>query len=179
MTKTRITKEEKTAYHEAGHAVIAVMLKLDIGAVTIETTDAYAGYLNAKVRGFERFTLGWMVMALAGPYAQGRRGRKNFVFSGGKEDRQYVGECRKYLRCTHQLMEEMHHGTQKFVNRAWPIIETFAQRLLALKTVSAEDGKAIVESAKDSIPLSGDICRWVAEQEQKLPLPAISESEPE
>ena len=169
-----ITEVEKTAYHEAGHAVIGIMLGLDIGLVSLKPTAVYVGMTHAKALSIEKFTLRQMVTALAGPCAQGRRVRNYCLafLDGGSRDWGYVQECGKYLRCTPQIMADMERGTRRFVGRAWPVVDAFAKRLLALTNVSAEEATAIVKKAKGSSVLSSDMHRWVAKQEGRLPIPS-------
>ncbi len=43
MTKRELRRLEATAYHEAGHAVVAVMLDRGLRPVSIEASDDYRG----------------------------------------------------------------------------------------------------------------------------------------
>jgi ATP-dependent Zn protease len=155
-----------TAYHEAGHAVIADVLGHEIKEVSIVAKGRKAGRVRYKkmTATKEPEFLDLAVMALAGVIAQDRHcgtddGLSTFLGGQGDMkqlmmavDRQYLQKrkarhlptygTRHYWAMRHQTyfrMKRLEDETRKLVDKYWPAIERLAAILMSVKVVKGHD----------------------------------------
>jgi ATP-dependent Zn protease len=144
---------EYTAYHEAGHAVIALRLGYEIGKVTIKRRYTFLG--SAEIR--NRTSPDDIRINLAGPLAEGlvnpndediqlgslsdwrnaRRSAREFVELG------FIGDREGGI-----LIEELLQETRALVRRDRKAIAAVAEALLNRKTLSGDDIRRIVEAVR-------------------------------
>ena len=141
---------EHIAYHEAGHAVIALRLGYEIGKVRI---NPKRGTGIAEIR--NRYSPDDIRISLAGPLAEAlvnpndeqielgafcdrrntRRSTREFVALG------FVNSREKDI-----LIEELLHETRALVRRDEKAIAAVAEALLEHRTLTGADIKRIVEA---------------------------------
>jgi ATP-dependent Zn protease len=155
MTKSRkkaphykqLSRRKIVAYHEGGHAIAALDLGWPIKSATIRKSRNYDGMvIRAKQSSFEgdaKF-LANMVIAAAGPFAQGR-----FAPDSGW-GMELLGEvmdaaCELGGEPPNRVFEVAEQTAKDLVERRWPAIERIAQMLLDRTKLSGAEIEAAVE----------------------------------
>jgi hypothetical protein len=154
---------EETAYHEAGHAVAAIVLRRGFSHVTIEPRDDSLGHVkpNKHPESFrpdisddardapriEREVL----MLLAGIAAEKHlRGRRNY--RGASQDLRMAVDVAGYLfsrRTLEKYLEYMIERAEDFISMPfhWLQVEALATALLERRTLSARAARVVCRSA--------------------------------
>jgi hypothetical protein len=141
----------RTAYHEAGHVVVALALKdIEIDRVSIAAGEWNGGKYRGRT--FGQTTASnhayhlpkYILKSLAGVTAQGRYMRNYFVayHRGGEDD--FAGlkqDLQQLLGHAHTDAAEaaFEKATRELVNGLWPVIEDFAGLLLQRETMEAKE----------------------------------------
>jgi hypothetical protein len=141
------TERRRTAYHEAGHAVIYAALGIRFRLVTvipsvhllgrIERRRPFGGRVRQPRIQIERFLLG----TLAGGIAE-RLSRRDGQASGLEEDEQFVlGLLRSLPGCRTMTGRVRRHiamyvRAQRLVRRHWKVIDEVAEGLICDKTLT-------------------------------------------
>jgi len=147
---------EHTAYHEAGHAVVALRLGYEVKWVTIVPTRRSLGYARIPHGSLSPDDIridfaGALAEALVNPtsfdekilngsrsdWRWARRSVRNFVALGFIGD--YEGDV---------LIEELLHETRALVRRDKEAITRVAAALLERKTLTGDDVKRIMEEVQ-------------------------------
>jgi ATP-dependent Zn protease len=153
MTST-YERLEYTAYHEAGHAVMAFRLGHEITKVTIVPGRGYLGMAKIPHRNYSpdsiRINLaGSLAEALVNQndeevhlsarvdWRNARRSTRKFVELG------FIGRREKGI-----LIEELLHETRALVHRDREAIAAVAEALLEHKTLTGADIAQIMEAAR-------------------------------
>ena len=164
----RTKKLESTAYHEAGHAVVAFELEIPVESVTIAPDEESVGSMiyqrrlqklddYGSISARRRATLEAHVRVLiAGWIAEKRFNPKGFRRSGAQEDQRtlitivfLLSNSEKEARLYHRLLEVQ---TVQIVNRRWFAIKALAAALLKKETLSGEEaGKLIMKAFQDEM----------------------------
>jgi len=155
-----ITKAlQKTAYHEAGHAVTQWALDLGIKEVTIVPSEekGEAGYSIHKSEfnescmdlGEETVHQRWAVVRLAGHWAQ-VKWDPEIGDEGCGDDYRYAADHIEQL-CYSKEDEENHawwlvlkYRTKALIINYWPEIEAFATQLLQRGTIIEDEAEKII-----------------------------------
>ena len=171
---TRISKQlQQTAYHEAGHAVIARVLTLDCGGATIEPNyeEETAGYAitgnldkclyewerRGKARSWDAVCRGRIISVMAGAVAEMELlGAKP---CGDVDDRIWIEEMARELSREssdwERLEPRLRKMTQRLVRRHRRRIERVAKALIKQRTLSREELDGLVgHSVEDVRPNS-------------------------
>lgn len=160
---TKLNRERATAYHEAGHAVIALRLERRIKSATIVPRDNYLGcvqygkwgrgqpdaHLTQRVvEKLERDIL----CAFAGPVAEAKfTGRRNKIGASG--DYQIIVDRATYLHGDDRVLEKylvyMEARAACYVSEPvnWLCITRLAKTLLKQKTMSSD---AVLQALQDA-----------------------------
>jgi ATP-dependent Zn protease len=148
MTQLR----EHTAYHEAGHAVVAFRLGYEIKKVTIKRSRGSLGrYVCSTPR---RNSPDEIKIDLAGPLAEALVNPSNELIELGSR-----GDWRSIRRSTREfealrfigddegdiLIEELLHDTRALVRRDAEAIARVAAALLKHETLTGDDIKRLME----------------------------------
>ena len=153
-------KHESTAYHEAGHAVAAFVLRLKIGrrgvSIVPDREKDLVGLAHVPVQvqeqpdravsGRTRLHLEKQaIMCFAGDAAERKfDGRRRF---GGHRDYQHAAELLAPLATSWEQhdarIEVARLGARDIVEATWSSIQAVAEELLRKKTLNAADVKAI------------------------------------
>lgn len=171
--RARSTRIERTAYHEAGHAVVAFFSR-HLGKtkdVTIEP-DAQAGTLgchrrwptpslrpDADVTRRDRLRLEeGIVVFLAGPIAERQRaGRWDHV--GADRDRRCAVDMASYLVSGDQklnaLLQRLDVRAERLVHRYWAEIEAVASALLKEPTLKRRRLQEVIQGVLAHDPRGG------------------------
>jgi len=156
-------KLEKTAYHEAGHAVIAWLLHRPFVHVSIIPDDVNLGHLrktpkpaslhpeyerNARTEGWLR---GEIMVDLAGPLAEKlTTGRGNWRI-GADGDFHHAFDMACYLTCgeaeTTAFVRWLWERTKLLLEMNWPIMEALAKELLQRRVIGAKQARALMREA--------------------------------
>jgi hypothetical protein len=147
----------RTAYHEAGHAVIAYAYGFSPYLATIARRE---GHFRGQVRiETTTFTMlyppllaAWMVYGLAGMSAQQRYSRRGLAWLvGGDADlEQFVNDWYKLHILTQGgcgTAEEFFRFTDSAVKQYWYAIRNFAELLLEHKTIERDHLDAALSNA--------------------------------
>jgi ATP-dependent Zn protease len=146
---------EATAYHEAGHAVIALALGRPIQRVTILADREHAGtcaFGKAVFRPSEDWLEREALIALAGLAAEARL-TGVYEMDGAAKDRRYVaelarqraGDARKAERLERRLLSKAEYLLSREDN--WRAVERLAAELLRVGTISGRAARHLYEEA--------------------------------
>jgi hypothetical protein len=139
----------RTAYHEAGHVVVALALKdIEIDRVSIAAGEWNGGKYRGRT--FGQTTASnhayhlpkYILKSLAGVTAQGMRNYFAAYLRGGQDDlagskqalQQLLGHAH-----TNVVLALFEIATRELVNGLWPVIEDFAGLLLQRETMEAKE----------------------------------------
>lgn len=148
---------EHTAFHEAGHAVIALALGRDVVQVTVVPAQKHAGLCQFG-KGSRRPTADWvereMLIALGGIAAEARHSG-NYAWDGAARDEQYVrglavqraGE-RRADRLQRRLLAKVEHLLDQPGH--WRAVELIAAELVRLGTISGRTARHLFEQGCDA-----------------------------
>lgn len=164
MKKTKPSRLERTAYHEAGHVAACYFLRLSFKSISIEPKGDFLGVVNgcevpksfqpdldtsSKTRDrIEREIL----CTLAGGAAEARlAGRKNWRGAGGDVDActnlaLYIGGDEEEASA---FINWMIVRAKNWVKRElyWCAIATLAKELLEKHTIKAKEARSIIREA--------------------------------
>ena len=144
--------DESTAYHEAGHAVVALALGRPVHQVSILPNRVHLGACKFR-KGEFRPTDDWlereMLIALAGLAAEARH-TGDYAWEGAARDRQYVhrlavqraGE-RQAERLERRLLAKVEHLLAQ--ENHWRAVELIAAELLRLGEISGRAARHLFE----------------------------------
>ncbi len=141
------------AHHEAGHAVIAHMLRLKVRRVSIEPDETSAGRASMRLGRGERAVL----VTLAGPYAQRR-----YAPRSGWRSRSHGGFDSGYdFDIAINLIAAM-HGNGKVAKAYWRFAEAKAEHLVEQHWQKTEAvAKALLKGGHHCRRHLGDLpTRW-------------------
>ncbi len=163
---------QATAYHEAGHAVVAWWLGVGIRRATIipDKSDNSRGHvLNHSLRPstYEGIELAdpfdtsrlraekRVMVSMAGEMAQRRFNPHSVRFYHASSDREYIiGVLERYaiwrdgIRDTRPHHKLLQGWTEMILSRLWYVVETVANALLERRTLSGKDLRAVMLKAK-------------------------------
>ena len=159
--------EESTAYHEAGHVVVAIRLGIPFSSATIVPGEDYLGMVmsSAMRRRGQRLTdldqkhIMWdiagplcerMYTGYEGDFAEPEITRALDICEGrmtveASVDDGYIGGDAGIRR-----LERLIKRTRRILDADWHIVEHVAQALLQEQTLSRQKIRSIVERAKKS-----------------------------
>jgi hypothetical protein len=150
---------EHVAYHEAGHATVAIVLGVPLRLVTIRPSDGALG--RTFVGGFPGWydpenehdevtlmiTRSHVLTSLAGGVAE-RRHSGVLDDTAMSEDRAFVIDfVTKFDGGEDQSAEDLWADTEALVEESWPAIDALAQVLLRKRTVWSNEAKTLVRAA--------------------------------
>lgn len=147
-----------TAYHEAGHAVVAHHLGVEIGHVTIVPDHFSRGYCThgdlfcAPGLGSDRANLERAIqICLAGPLAQTRFHRRSYRRQHGRQDYDCATGLARYLAGSageREFLRYQERRTKAFVDHFWNEIDCVAWALLERDELSGTEVKNIIEAPR-------------------------------
>ena len=151
------TNHEATAYHEAGHAVIALALGRSIQRVSILPGREWLGrceFRKERVRPTEDWLEREILIALAGLAAEARH-TGQYAWDGAAQDLRTVrrlsvqraGE-RQAERLQRRLLAKVDHLLVQEEN--WQAVELIAVELLRCETLSGRAARHLFEQGKNS-----------------------------
>lgn len=148
-----------TAYHEAGHAVVAVYLMVRIRHVTIKARKDTAGHvaLLRPARGMKE-THARGIIALAGEAAQRRFNPRSVRRHHGEGDRKAVDRYAKEYsggsaRYNKALVDLWQIRADDLVKLCWPTIVRVAEALLERRTLPYSEVCALMHGTEPTKPL--------------------------
>jgi hypothetical protein len=149
--------DEATAYHEAGHAVLALILGRPVHEVTIRPDRERLGvceFGKAAIRPNEDWIEREMLIALGGLAAEARH-TDNYAWDQADRDLQYVRDLaveragpRRAERLERRLLAKAEHLLAK--EGHWRAVERIAAELLRRGTVSGRAVRHFFEEALDA-----------------------------
>ena len=146
----------RTAYHEAGHAVVAFAYGFVPYRAIILRTDSHRGEVRFRISlgvYYDKTQLAkWMVYGLAGIAAQNRYSRgRAAIFMGGEVDFREVEQEWQQLSVLTRgkcgTVGDFDRFSDTAVKYYWPAIRQFAQALLEHETVEGEVLGGLLEEA--------------------------------
>ena len=150
------SSDEATAYHEAGHAVMALMLGRPVAWVSIRPGRGFLGtchFGKAVFRPSEDWLEREALIALAGPAAEARR-TGEYAWDGGARDQTYAeglalqraGGARQAQRLMRRLLAKAEHLLAREDN--WRAVERLAVELLRLGEISGRAARHLFDESK-------------------------------
>lgn len=138
-------REIRTAIHESGHAVVASVLGLSVGKVTIDPEPGFSG--SCVIRYFEsdpESVRARLLCDLAGPFAEARfRGyhtAPEYEWEGFGDQENVDRHLGIYVRMTGRsaaiVRRHLVWETQSLVNDNWSRIEWLADHLMQFGTIA-------------------------------------------
>jgi hypothetical protein len=154
-----------TAYHEAGHAVIAWKSGIKVKSVTIVPGDGFDGQvdqasplrgINLEFDGSDRARIraeAAIVISLAEPLAQRRFSPRSWHSYHGATDHAVVTELAMRVSGSQEQMQAFVYWlrlvARDMVALLWPIIEKVAAALIERNTLSAEEFLDVITRRED------------------------------
>ena len=159
--KRRRRRHESTAYHEAGHAVAAFVLRLKIGrrgvSIVPDKEHGKLGYANIAAQLRERPDCAtnartrarietWAVAYLARDVAERKfYGRRRF---GGHSDLLHASDLLEYIATSVEQFDARlrvaYVGAQDLIEDNWSSVQTVAEELLRKQTLSTDEVAKLV-----------------------------------
>ncbi|MBI1915758.1 MAG: cell division protein FtsH [Planctomycetes bacterium] len=148
-----LSPAEATAFHEAGHAVMALVLGRPVACVSVLPTRQFLGtceFGKAVFRPSEDWLEREMLIALAGLAAEARHSG-DYAWDGAVRDRDYAeglalqraGNVRKASRLLRRMLSKAEHLLGQDVN--WRAVERMAAELLRVGEISGRAARHIYE----------------------------------
>jgi ATP-dependent Zn protease len=151
-------QRQATAYHEAGHAVVAYHLEAEVRHVTIVPDHFSRGYFVsgnlfcAPGCGSDRANLERAIkICLAGPLAQQRFRRRSYCRRIGRQDYDCATGLARYLAGSageREFLRYQERRTKSLVDHYWSDIERIARALLERDELSGTEVKNIIEEPR-------------------------------
>jgi Peptidase family M41 len=149
--------DEATAYHEAGHAVVALALGRPVQRVSILADRVHLGrceFGKGVVRPSEDWLEREILIALGGIAAEARH-TGDYAWGGAARDQQYVrslsvqraGE-RRAERLERRLLAKAEHLLAQEVN--WRAVELIAAELLRCGAISGRAARHLFDQGRKS-----------------------------
>lgn len=155
MQRVSISPEIATAYHEAGHAVVALIFDRPVHKISILPNRDHLGWCKFQ-KGVLRPSDDWVerevLIALAGMAAEGRvTGR--YCLHGAARDLRYArrllseraGSERRAERLERRLLAKVESLLAD--ENYWMAVERIAQELLLLRIISGRAARHLFEQA--------------------------------
>ena len=154
--------KEATAYHEAGHAVVALAQRLRVEGVTIKPSKGNHGHattsldelkgvlMNGEVAGrrLRNQIEKHMRQSLAGSMSQRRFRSSSYRSHHSRDDDEFVADLSGYLGLPPEeanvRIAQVGDETECLVKEHWPEIVAVATALLERETLSAPELRRIV-----------------------------------
>jgi ATP-dependent Zn protease len=156
-TKSEERDEDRhTAYHEAGHAVMALALGRPVNRVTVHPNGRFDGlctFGKAVFRPSEDWVEREILIALAGLAAEAMH-TGEYAWDAAEQDRNYVkglaleraGNARQAERLEKRMLSKAEHILSKEEN--WQAVERLAAELLRSGEVSGRAARHIYEECQ-------------------------------
>ena len=150
-------QKEATAYHEAGHAVVALALGRPVDQVSILPDRERLGVCKFR-KGAFRPSEDWvereMLISLGGIAAEARF-TGDYAWDGAGRDQQYVEKLaiqrageRRAERLQRRLLAKVEHLLAQ--EDLWRAVELVAAELLRLGTISGRAARHLFERGRDA-----------------------------
>ncbi len=146
-----------TAFHEAGHAVMALALGRPVACVSIRPDHRFLGvceFGKAVFRPSEDWLEREMLIALAGAAAEAQH-TGEYAWGAADRDRAYAeelaaeraGDARKAQRLLRRTLAKAEHLLSRDEN--WHAVETIAAELLRLGEISGRAARHLFEQSQN------------------------------
>ena len=148
--------DEATAYHEAGHAVVALALGRDVQRVSVQPKQEELGrceFHKGRFRPSEDWLEREILIALGGIAAEARH-TGNYAWDAATRDQVYVRRLavqRAGERHAERLERRLLAKAEYMLNREehWRAVELIAAELLRCGTISGRAARHLFEQACD------------------------------
>ena len=152
-----VDSDMATAYHEAGHAVVAVALRMRVGSATIEPAGDYLGRVQTPLTDAQLETIEFgdgrglidrhIACLFAGSVAEARvTGHVNH--DGARQDYD-TAFCFAFQFASYQeTLDRGHAKAGDLITEHWAAVAAVAEGLLASRTLSSARLRAIIRASQ-------------------------------
>jgi ATP-dependent Zn protease len=141
-----IQELEGTAYHEAGHAVVALLLGFSVEGIGIDDQGGYCIWNETLYVNQDVFPEHWAAVNLAGSVAK--------EIATGEPDSDRVSQDDLIVRSLslgteglEELLSRARAQAEEILRTAWSIVQTLARALLEYRQLQGEQIQDLVLSA--------------------------------
>jgi ATP-dependent Zn protease len=165
---------ESTAFHEAGHAVLAHYLGVGLRLVTIDADEDSAGHIQdggewseeaeeLRILADEAYWLRMAISRYAGAEAVRRYAPRTKWKEGAGNDHYWAAIAIEKITADPRSVRALHAYAQRqarlLVEHYWPEIQRLARALMKEKTLSGDDAKKLI--TESHVARRGRICMHI------------------
>lgn len=139
---------EGTAYHEAGHAIVALLLGFSVESAGIDTNGGYCVWNETMYVSEERFPEYWAAVNLAGSIAR--------EIATGEPDSGELTQDDLTVRTLSlgpegldELLGKARSQAEEILQASWPLVKLLARALLQYRRLQGEQIQDIIMSSFD------------------------------
>lgn len=140
---------EGTAYHEAGHAIVALLLGFSVESAGIDVDGGYCVWDETLYVSEDRFPESWAAVNLAGSIAR--------EIATGEPSSDQLTQDDLAVRSLslgpegmEELLGEARSRAQEILQSSWPLVQVLARALLRYRRLHGEQIQDIIMSSFDS-----------------------------
>lgn len=139
---------EGTAYHEAGHAIVALLLGFSVESAGIDTNGGYCIWSETLYVSEDRFPESWAAVNLAGSIAR--------EIATGEPDSGQLTQDDLAVRSLsvgpeglEELFDKARSRAEEILQDSWPLVQVLAQALLRYRRLQGEQIQDIIMGSLD------------------------------
>ncbi|CCF84185.1 hypothetical protein NITHO_3180004 [Nitrolancea hollandica Lb] len=139
---------EGTAYHEAGHAIVALLLGFSVESAGIDLNGGYCIWNETLYVSEDRFPESWAAVNLAGSIAR--------EIATGEPDSGQLTQDELAVRSLsvgpeglEELLGQARSRAEEILQNSWPLVQVLARALLKYRRLQGEQIQDIIMGSID------------------------------
>ncbi len=139
---------EGTAYHEAGHAIVALLLGFSVESAGIDPNGGYCIWNETLYVSEDRFPESWAAVNLAGSIAR--------EIATGEPDSGQLTQDELAVRSLsmgpeglEELLGQARSRAEEILQNSWPLVQVLARALLKYRRLQGEQIQDIIMGSID------------------------------